>query len=149
MPNEFLAGMSDKKIVQFDVRVAGAKPVQEYDHHLGPVNTITFCDEDRRFITTSDDKSLRAWGEFAWRLGTRLELGLLMSVHRILHSSADQVHRRAIHVLHGSRSAASQRQVRGLPERRQPDCRLLLRQQVQAKSKGEKSHIHRISTQES
>jgi pre-mRNA-processing factor 17 len=28
---------------------------------LGPVNTITFCDEDRRFITTSDDKSLRAW----------------------------------------------------------------------------------------
>jgi len=35
--------------------------VQEYDHHLGPVNTITFCDENRRFITTSDDKSLRAW----------------------------------------------------------------------------------------
>jgi len=64
MPNEFLAGMSDKKIVQFDVRTDGSKPVQEYDHHLGPVNTITFCDEDRRFITTSDDKSLRAWGEF-------------------------------------------------------------------------------------
>jgi len=35
--------------------------VQEYDHHLGPVNTITFCDSNRRFITTSDDKSLRAW----------------------------------------------------------------------------------------
>lgn len=34
---------------------------QEYDHHLGPINTITFVDEDRRFITTSDDKSLRAW----------------------------------------------------------------------------------------
>jgi len=63
MPHEFLAGMSDKKIVQFDTRAEGRKPVQEYDHHLGPVNTITFCDEDRRFITTSDDKSLRAWGE--------------------------------------------------------------------------------------
>ncbi|KAB8337117.1 hypothetical protein FH972_021421 [Carpinus fangiana] len=61
-PAEFLAGMSDKKIVQFDVRAdAGRKPVQEYDHHLQAVNTITFCDEDRRFITTSDDRSLRAW----------------------------------------------------------------------------------------
>lgn len=58
-PNEFLAGMADKKIVQFDTRTGNI--VQEYDHHLGPVNTITFCDEDRRFVTTSDDRSLRAW----------------------------------------------------------------------------------------
>ncbi|KAI5809857.1 WD40-repeat-containing domain protein [Peziza echinospora] len=58
-PHEFLAGMSDKKIVQFDIRTQ--QVVQEYDYHLGPVNTITFVDEDRRFITTSDDKSLRAW----------------------------------------------------------------------------------------
>ncbi|KAJ9150474.1 Pre-mRNA-processing factor 17 [Pleurostoma richardsiae] len=58
--HEFLAGMSDKKIVQFDVR-AGNDPVQEYDHHLAAINTITFCDQNRRFITTSDDKSLRAW----------------------------------------------------------------------------------------
>ncbi|KKY13253.1 putative transcriptional repressor rco-1 [Diplodia seriata] len=57
--HEFLAGMADKKIVQFDTRTQ--QTVQEYDHHLGPVNTITFCDENRRFITTSDDKSLRAW----------------------------------------------------------------------------------------
>ena len=57
--NEFLAGMSDNKIIQFDIRTR--EVVQEYDHHLGPVNTITFVDEDRRFMTTSDDKSLRAW----------------------------------------------------------------------------------------
>ncbi|KZF26231.1 putative mRNA splicing factor [Xylona heveae TC161] len=57
--HEFVAGMSDKKIIQFDTR--SGEMVQEYDHHLGPVNTITFVDEDRRFITTSDDKSLRAW----------------------------------------------------------------------------------------
>lgn len=56
---EFLAGTSDNKIVQFDAR-SGEK-VQEYDHHLGPVNSITFVDENRRFVTTSDDKSLRAW----------------------------------------------------------------------------------------
>ena len=63
-PHEFLAGMSDKKIVQFDTRVppdSENSMTQEYDHHLGPINTITFVDEDRRFITTSDDKSLRAW----------------------------------------------------------------------------------------
>jgi len=59
LQNEFVAGMSDKKIVQYDVR--SGELVQEYDHHLGPVNTITFCDENRRFVTTSDDKSLRAW----------------------------------------------------------------------------------------
>jgi pre-mRNA-processing factor 17 len=66
---EFLAGMHDNKIVQFDTRLPtdgssdkdGKKPIQEYDHHLGPINTITFCDENRRFLTTSDDKSLRAW----------------------------------------------------------------------------------------
>ena len=57
--NEFLAGMSDKKIIQFDLRTR--EIVQEYDHHLAAINTITFVDENRRFMTTSDDKSLRAW----------------------------------------------------------------------------------------
>ncbi|KFA74115.1 hypothetical protein S40288_03797 [Stachybotrys chartarum IBT 40288] len=58
--SEFLAGMSDKKIVQWDTRTP-KEIVQEYDHHLAAINTITFVDENRRFITTSDDKSLRAW----------------------------------------------------------------------------------------
>jgi pre-mRNA-processing factor 17 len=57
--HEFIAGMSDKKIVQFDTR--SGEMTQEYDHHLAPVNTLTFVDESRRFISTSDDKSLRAW----------------------------------------------------------------------------------------
>lgn len=57
--HEFLAGMSDKKIVQFDTR--SGELVQEYDHHLAAVNTLTFVDDNRRFISTSDDKSLRAW----------------------------------------------------------------------------------------
>lgn len=57
--HEFLAGMSDKKIVSFDVR--SGKLTQEYDHHLGAINTLVFVDEGRRFMSTSDDKSLRAW----------------------------------------------------------------------------------------
>ncbi|KAJ0423949.1 WD40-repeat-containing domain protein [Aspergillus carlsbadensis] len=59
LSHEFLAGMSDKKIVQFDTR--SGELVQEYDHHLAAVNTLTFVDQNRRFISTSDDKSLRAW----------------------------------------------------------------------------------------
>ncbi|XP_066533201.1 pre-mRNA-processing factor 17 [Hoplias malabaricus] len=57
--NLFVAGMSDKKIVQWDIRSGDV--VQEYDRHLGAVNTITFVDENRRFVSTSDDKSLRVW----------------------------------------------------------------------------------------
>ncbi|XP_051951618.1 pre-mRNA-processing factor 17-like [Xyrauchen texanus] len=57
--NLFVAGMSDKKIVQWDIR--SGEVVQEYDRHLGAVNTITFVDDSRRFVSTSDDKSLRVW----------------------------------------------------------------------------------------
>ncbi|XP_064629751.1 pre-mRNA-processing factor 17-like [Lineus longissimus] len=55
----FVAGTSDKKIVCWDIR--SGEIVQEYDRHLGAVNTITFVDQNRRFVTTSDDKSLRVW----------------------------------------------------------------------------------------
>ncbi|KGB76415.1 pre-mRNA-processing factor 17 [Cryptococcus deuterogattii 99/473] len=55
----FMAGMQDKKIIQYDLRER--EIVQTYDQHLGPVNTITFVDENRRFVTTSDDKTIRGW----------------------------------------------------------------------------------------
>jgi hypothetical protein len=51
-PHEFLAGMADKKILQYDTR--SGEIVQEYDHHLGPVNTITYCDEVCHFSGTID-----------------------------------------------------------------------------------------------
>ncbi|XP_025096993.1 pre-mRNA-processing factor 17-like isoform X2 [Pomacea canaliculata] len=55
----FVVGTSDKKIVCWDIR--SGEIVQEYDRHLGAVNTITFVDQNRRFVSTSDDKSLRVW----------------------------------------------------------------------------------------
>ncbi|KAL2127543.1 hypothetical protein VTI74DRAFT_10572 [Chaetomium olivicolor] len=58
--HEFLAGLSDNRILQYDSR-AGNETVQEYDHHLGAINTIEFIDENRRFMSTSDDRSLRVW----------------------------------------------------------------------------------------
>ncbi|XP_044742207.1 pre-mRNA-processing factor 17 isoform X2 [Chrysoperla carnea] len=57
--NLFVAGTSDKKIICWDTK--SGEIIQEYDRHLGAVNTITFVDEHRRFVTTSDDKSLRVW----------------------------------------------------------------------------------------
>ncbi|KAH9643201.1 hypothetical protein HF086_012863 [Spodoptera exigua] len=51
------AGMDCR--VKWDIR--SGEIVQEYDRHLGAVNTITFVDDNRRFVTTSDDKSLRVW----------------------------------------------------------------------------------------
>lgn len=49
----------DGRSIQWDIE--SGEVVQEYDRHLGSVNTITFVDENRRFVTTSDDKSLRVW----------------------------------------------------------------------------------------
>jgi len=57
--NILMAAQSDKKIVQYDMNTGDV--VQEYDQHLGAVNTVTFVDEGRRFVTTSDDKSMRVW----------------------------------------------------------------------------------------
>jgi pre-mRNA-processing factor 17 len=57
--NSFLVGCEDKKIYQFDKRTGQVE--LEYDAHSGGVNTITFIDDNKRFCTTSDDKSLRCW----------------------------------------------------------------------------------------
>lgn len=55
----FLSGMANKKILCWDCRTG--EVVQEYDRHLGAINSITFVDENKRFVSTSDDKSIRVW----------------------------------------------------------------------------------------
>ena len=58
-PHVLLVGCSNKQIVQYDMR--SGKQEQVYDQHLGAVNTITFCEENRRFATTADDKKMLIW----------------------------------------------------------------------------------------
>lgn len=134
--HQFLAGMADKKIVQFDTR--SGKLEQEYDHHLGPVNTITFCDENRRFITTSDDKSLRAW-EYGIRKSFFTNPPPLPppAVLTTRPSRPHQIHRRALHVPHGALRTSPVGQIRRLPIERQPNRRVRMHRPVPPKPQKE------------
>jgi pre-mRNA-processing factor 17 len=57
--NIFLMAASDNKIYQWDVRTGAV--CQEYNYHLQPCSTVTFFDEGRRFVSTSDDKKILVW----------------------------------------------------------------------------------------
>lgn len=57
--NEVLAGYGNKKVIQWDIR--SNEIIQEYDRHLGAVNTITFLNDGKQFVSSSDDKTLRVW----------------------------------------------------------------------------------------
>lgn len=57
--NIILTGCSNKKAVQWDTNTCNI--VQEYDEHLGAVNTATFHEDGKRILTTSDDKKIFLW----------------------------------------------------------------------------------------
>ncbi|CAM9889225.1 unnamed protein product, partial [Heterosigma akashiwo] len=58
--NIFLAGCSDNQVRSALTRQDG-EIVQLYNHHLGPVNTVTFRGGEPRIVTTSDDKKILVW----------------------------------------------------------------------------------------
>jgi pre-mRNA-processing factor 17 len=58
-PNEFIAGYSDGKIIQFDIK--SGRKIQEYDNHVGSINSITFLNDTSTFVSTGDDRSLKLW----------------------------------------------------------------------------------------
>jgi len=57
--NTLLSGLADRRIAQWDLRTGDL--TQEYDQHLSAVNALCFVDEGRRFVSSSDDKTLRVW----------------------------------------------------------------------------------------
>ena len=57
--HSFLVGANSKKITQHDIRT-GSK-TQTYDEHLGSVNSILFVDNNKKFISASDDKKVFMW----------------------------------------------------------------------------------------
>ena len=57
---------------QFDIN--SGDTVQEYDRHLGAVNTITFVDNNTKFVSTSDDMSLRVW---EWDIPVDFKVGFV------------------------------------------------------------------------
>uniref|UniRef100_A0A0K0E3A5 Pre-mRNA-processing factor 17 n=1 Tax=Strongyloides stercoralis TaxID=6248 RepID=A0A0K0E3A5_STRER len=76
--NMIMAGLQNKKITQWDTR--SGEVVQTYDRHLGAVNSITFFDRNRRFVSTSDDKSLRIW---EWEIPVDTKLIQNVGLHSI------------------------------------------------------------------
>ncbi|TNV80538.1 hypothetical protein FGO68_gene16839 [Halteria grandinella] len=57
--NIFLAGCANKKIIQYDTNTS--EIVQQYEEHLGSINTLTFIENGRRFVSTADDKKIYLW----------------------------------------------------------------------------------------
>lgn len=57
--NSIIVGYSNKKAIQYDTRSNDI--VQEYNEHQGAVNTVVFCEDGKKFVTTSDDKKMFVW----------------------------------------------------------------------------------------
>lgn len=47
------------QMCRYDIREG--KEIQNYDHHLAPVNSVLFIEDGRRMVTTSDDKKVLVW----------------------------------------------------------------------------------------
>jgi len=54
-----LAACADHRVMQWDLR--SGDMIQEYNQHLDAVNSITFFDNNKKFVSSSDDKTLRIW----------------------------------------------------------------------------------------
>lgn len=60
--NEFVVGLSSSKIHHYDTRVPEKKGlVQVYDHHLSSILAVKYFPDGSRFISSSEDKTVRIW----------------------------------------------------------------------------------------
>ncbi len=67
--NIFVVGCFNNKVVAYDATTG--KITQEYNHHLAPVNTITFVEDNgTKMVTSSDDKKVLVW---EWDIGVPIK----------------------------------------------------------------------------
>lgn len=58
--DEFLIGLMSGKIEHYHINDL-TKPTQVYDHHLSTINIVHSIENGKRFLSASDDKSVRIW----------------------------------------------------------------------------------------
>lgn len=58
-PNVCLVGGAANKVFQYDLRTGNIE--LEYNEHLQSINTVTLCENNKKLITTSDDKKIFIW----------------------------------------------------------------------------------------
>ena len=61
--SEILVGQKNKQITMWDIRNNDNKdqPIQTYQAHQSAINHIIFADNNRKFISTADDKKILIW----------------------------------------------------------------------------------------
>lgn len=57
--DEFLIGLMNNKIEHHSI--SANEILQTYNHHLGSVNDLLFLNDGTKFISTSEDKTIRVW----------------------------------------------------------------------------------------
>lgn len=61
-PNEYIVGLSNSKINHYDDRVASKQGlIQVYDHHQSSILNLRYFSDGSKFISSSEDKSIRIW----------------------------------------------------------------------------------------
>ncbi|QPG76337.1 hypothetical protein FOA43_003723 [Brettanomyces nanus] len=57
--NEFLVGTNKMTVEHYDI--SADEIIQTYEHHTGAINYLEFIAENKNFVTSSEDKSLKVW----------------------------------------------------------------------------------------
>ncbi|EGV61348.1 WD40 repeat-like protein [Yamadazyma tenuis ATCC 10573] len=59
--NEFLVGLMNSNIEHYDIEGTSHNLLQTYDHHVGSINALCVIQHGNKFLSSSDDKSIRIW----------------------------------------------------------------------------------------
>lgn len=60
--NEIVVGLLNRRIEHYDLSQPEYQtPIQIYDHHLGAINSLTVVESKAKFMSTSDDRTIRFW----------------------------------------------------------------------------------------